>query len=210
MFAGLAMELCEGNAVCSTPMRVIAGQFRSRVLQAPPGTGTRPTSDRLRETLFNILGERVRQANFADLYAGSGAVGVEALSRGARAAHFVEKAAPPLVALRKNLAALGLQAQGTVDGRPVHRALEDKAKTVGGWDLVFLDPPYDAVEEYTATLSLLARHATRLLAPDALVVAEHANRYALPEQFGTLVRQRLLRQGDAALSFYSLPEPLTR
>lgn len=168
---------------------------------------TRPTSDRLRETLFNVLGPRVAGSQFADLYAGSGAVGVEALSRGAAFCCFVERAPAALAAIRSNLAALQITAGVQVESRPVARVLEDLAQSGSRFDLVFLDPPYEAAAEYTATLRALGENAADLLRPEATVVAEHARREKLPEAFGALARIRLLEQGDAALSFYRAAGP---
>lgn len=185
-------------------MRIVAGTYRSRQLTAPRGTATRPTSDRLRETLFNVLAPRLPAARFADLYAGSGAVGLEALSRGASFCCFVERAPPALTAIRANLAALGLKTGFSLESRAVTNALQRLAEAGTSFDLVFLDPPYDAAEDYIATLTTLAAHAAQLLAPEALVVAEHARRSPLAERFGALKHTRLLEQGDAALSFYAI------
>ncbi len=197
-------------------MRIIAGTLRSRQLVAPPGSTTRPTSDRLRETLFNVLGPRVSGCCFADLYAGTGAVGLEAISRGAAQVLFVEKARPALAALRENLRSLGIQDGYSLEERSVAAALKRRMERVGTppgvesspFDVVFLDPPYDASAEYTATLDLLGSHrAVDLLAPGALVVAEHSSRSGLPERVNRLTRSRVLRQGDATLSFYSVGLP---
>ena len=185
-------------------MRIIAGEYRSRRLAAPPGDATRPTSDRLRETLFNVLGPRVAGARLADLYAGSGAVGLEALSRGAAFCRFVERGPAAVQTIRANLASLGIPAGFTLDSRPVARALADLAAGSERFDLVFLDPPYEAAAEYTATLGWLGDTGNAVLAPHALVIAEHARRHDLPPRFGSLVRGRLLPQGDAALSFYAI------
>jgi 16S rRNA (guanine(966)-N(2))-methyltransferase RsmD len=183
-------------------MRIIAGSFRSRTLQAPPGLATRPTSDRLRETLFNVLAPRIQGAAFLDLYAGSGAVGIEALSRGAAQVTFVERAPAPLSVMRANLAKLGVTA-----GFRIH------AVSVGAWlrkpvselayDLIFLDPPYDAAQEYAATLGLLGGAAASRLAPGALVIAEHRRKERLGDRYGCLERTRLLEQSDASLSFFT-------
>jgi 16S rRNA (guanine(966)-N(2))-methyltransferase RsmD len=185
-------------------MRVIAGTLRRRVLEAPAGLATRPTSDRLRETLFNVLAPRIEDARFLDLYAGSGAVAIEAVSRGATKVVVVERADPALKALRANLETLALRAQVRVEsssvaaflrrGRPQSAALQ--------FDVVFLDPPYEAAEEYALALGLLGGEAKGLLSDDAVVIAEHRRKQHLEDCYGLLTRTRLLEQGDAALSFY--------
>lgn len=183
-------------------MRVIAGKYRSRPLSAPPGRHTRPTSDRLRETLFNVLAPRIEGSIFLDLYAGSGAVGIEALSRGAQQAIFVEQAAPALKTIRANLSLLKIHSGYAIESASAAAALQRLAEQGGKIDLVFLDPPYEKSEEYQLTLNLLGRAGNSLLAPDAVVIAEHAKRHQLAENYGVLQRYRTLRQGDAALSFY--------
>jgi 16S rRNA (guanine(966)-N(2))-methyltransferase RsmD len=186
-------------------MRIIAGEFRSRLLAAPRGMDTRPTSDRLRETLFNILGPRVQGSRFVDLYAGSGAVGIEAISRGAIHVHFAENAPPALTAIRENLKILGITKNFMLHERPALGALERMREQGSTQDIIFLDPPYEAEKEYEQILRMLGGTAhARLLAPDALVVAEHAKRTPLAESYGALTRTRILNQGAAALSFYQL------
>jgi 16S rRNA (guanine(966)-N(2))-methyltransferase RsmD len=199
-------------------MRIIAGSLRSRTLEAPPGLATRPTSDRLRETLFNVLAARIQGAAFLDLYAGSGAVGIEALSRGAASVAFVERAPAALKVLRANLDHLGLAAPGTTAGFRVHAsAVGTFLRRPAGatptperyeavrerYEVLFLDPPWDAAEEYAATLSLLGGSAAGVLGADSLVIAEHRKKQRLEDRYGSLQRTRLLEQGDAALSFYS-------
>ena len=186
-------------------MRVIAGRFRSRVLQAPRGMATRPTSDRLRETLFNVLAPRIEGSRFSDLYAGSGAVGIEALSRGAEFCWFAEKAPAAVTAIRANLAALKLQGGYALEDRGVASLLQALLKNSRLADIVFLDPPYEAAEDYAATLNFLAQNHATLLAEGAVVIAEHARKQPLAESYGSLIRTRTLEQGDAALSFYSTP-----
>ena len=188
-------------------MRVIAGHFRSRVLSAPPGLDTRPTSDRLRETLFNVLAPRISGAAFLDLYAGSGAVGIEAISRGAARVAFVERDPAAARVLRGNLESLHISEGFRVHAGSVKTFLQKRAADAGPKpdpnDIVFLDPPYDAADEYASTLNLLGGSTAAHLAPDAVVIAEHRRKTTLEESYGTLRRTRLLEQGDAALSFYA-------
>jgi 16S rRNA (guanine(966)-N(2))-methyltransferase RsmD len=186
-------------------MRVIAGQFRSRPLVAPKGRDTRPTSDRLRETLFNVLAARVPCSVFLDLYAGSGAVGIEALSRGAKEAIFVENAEPALRAIRANLSSLGVRGYA-LEARSANTALKRVTETGRAVDIVFLDPPYDQAAEYESTLTMLGGECRRLLAPGAVIVAEHLKKRDLAPGFGALSRYRMLTQGDSILSFYALQQ----
>lgn len=162
---------------------------------------TRPTSDRLRETLFNVLAHRIEGARFLDLYAGSGAIGIEALSRGAAHVAFVERSKSALKVQQANLARLGLK-QG-VEVYAVSVAAYLRRPVAARYDIVFLDPPYDAEKEYAASLERLGDEALTLLARDAVVIAEHRRKDRLAETYGALRRIRLLQQGDAALSFYA-------
>jgi 16S rRNA (guanine(966)-N(2))-methyltransferase RsmD len=192
-------------------MRIIAGSFRSRKLSAPRGSRTRPTSDRLRETLFNILATRIAGCYFVDLYAGTGAVGIEAISRGAEHVWFAEKAEPALAAIRANLSALQIVQGFTVEergtGALLKRLAKGAEKTGAVLDLIYLDPPWDAEPEYEKTLQLLGSARGRgMLAPGAMVVAEHSSKAMLAERYGEIVQTRTLKQGDAALSFYMRPE----
>jgi 16S rRNA (guanine966-N2)-methyltransferase len=186
-------------------MRVIAGTYRSRVLKSLKGNALRPTSDRLRETLFNVIATRIAGARFLDLFAGTGAVGIEALSRGAAEVVFIEKHAPAAALIRKNLESLGIRTGTTVLAMDTLRGLEKLAlrrKPDGAaFDLVFLDPPYDAAEDYSRVLEFLG--SADLLAPGGIVIAEHRRNFDLREARGELRRFRVLKQGDAALSFYS-------
>ncbi len=212
-------------------MRVIAGEFRSRVLQAPRGAATRPTSDRLRQALFNVLelgglGPAVRGSRFVDLYAGSGAVGIEAMSRGAQFVWFAEDARAAVAAIRANLAALKVACGYALEDRGSARLLRELAARRQGVDLVFLDPPYELAEAYEDTLRALApwNEAARpeasdqpagrkgvqplaaILSAGALVVAEHARKRPLAASYPALQRVRVLEQGDAALSFYQVSQ----
>ncbi len=185
-------------------MRVIAGEFRSRPLGTPKGLDTRPTSDRLRETLFNVLAPRIAGSVFLDLYAGSGAVGIEALSRGASHVIFVEHAPPALRAIRSNLASLGIRGNYSIQSHRVSTVLHHLAAAEPKADIVFLDPPYNTAEEYDSTLTLLGDECLPLLAPNAIVIAEHLRKLDLPAASGALHRYRTLKQGDSILSFYSI------
>ena len=196
----------EAIPLCWLAMRIIAGTFRSRMLVAPPGMSTRPTSDRLRETLFNVLAPRIEGAAFLDLYAGSGAVGLEALSRGAARVTFVERAPAALKVLNGNLERLGISGEVRIHAKSVSAFLRSSAQSAPKrerHEVVFLDPPYDAAEEYATTLGLLGGMAQGILAAGAMVIAEHRRKQAIDEQYGNLKRTRLLEQGDAALSFYA-------
>jgi len=173
-------------------MRVIAGEYRSRVLKSIPGNATRPTPDRLRETLFDILQTRIAGATFLDGYAGTGAVGIEALSRGAAHVFFLERNRAALDAIRENLAALGAARRATVAPGPVLQTLH-RCRA----EIVFLDPPYSLEREYRAALEALGEQ------PPSLVIAQHSVHFALEARYGGLVRSRVLRQGDNALSFFA-------
>lgn len=183
-------------------MRVIAGKFRSRRLRSLKGSVLRPTSDRLRETLFNILGATVEGATFVDLYAGTGAVGIEALSRGARKAIFVEPHVPAAALIRGNLASLGIGSEAEVVVADVLRGLERLETRRVRAQFIFLDPPYAQTEEYGKALEFLGE--SLLVAPGGRVIAEHPRKHTLPERSGELELIRVLEQGDSALSFYRL------
>jgi 16S rRNA (guanine966-N2)-methyltransferase len=181
-------------------MRVIAGKYRSRRLQAPSGTATRPTSDRLRETLFNVVAPSVPGSTWLDLFAGSGAVGIEALSRGAERVYFVESSGAAVRSIRANLKALGIEAGFEIADRDALAALSFFEKHDVSCDFCFLDPPYRKSQDYERILSFLSE--SKLLTGSSLVIAEHDKHFDPGENFGKLVRRRTLRQGDAVLSFY--------
>jgi 16S rRNA (guanine966-N2)-methyltransferase len=169
-------------------MRVIGGEFRSRVLKTLPGLEVRPTPDRMRETLFNILAPMIEGATFADVYAGTGSVGIEALSRGAAKAIFIEENRDACDVIRANLKSLGLEGRARVIQA---RASASLAAIDAG--IVFIDPPYPMVNEYAKCLEILARR------PAKLAIVQHPWRLELPE---LLKRTRVVRQGDNALSFF--------
>ena len=174
-------------------MRVIAGRFRSRRLKSVPGLDVRPTPDRLREALFNVLAPRLPGTIFLDAYAGSGAVGIEALSRDAKHAIFIERSAKALQVLRENLNSLGIGDEATVVRGSAAVLLHNHP-----CDIAFIDPPYQQVDEYAASLNSLA--ATQVQS----VIAQHPSKLILDEQYGRLQKVRVLRQGDNSLSFYEI------
>ncbi len=178
-------------------MRVIAGTARGIPLVAPRGRSTRPITDRVKETLFAILGDRVIEARMVDLYAGSGAIGIEALSRGAARVEFVERDRDALSAIRRNLERTRLEG-GRVHAVEVERFL---AADGGPWDLAMLDPPYE-VRDIVAPLRALAPR----LEQGASVVIKHFWRTALPDVDGLApVRER--RFGETTLSFWEVETP---
>jgi 16S rRNA (guanine966-N2)-methyltransferase len=185
-------------------MRIIAGTYRSRILKSLKGLALRPTSDRLRETLFDVLGPTVEGSRFLDIFAGTGAVGIEALSRGASQAVFIENHGPAANLIRRNLESLGVRTHYLVIAEDALRGLSKLATKHRpedpSFDLAFVDPPYAADDEYDRVLRFLG--AAPFLAPRATVIAEHRRTTELPPQFGALHQFRILRQGDAALTFY--------
>ncbi len=185
-------------------MRVIAGTYRSRILKSLKGLALRPTSDRLRETLFNVLAPNIAGSRFIDLFAGTGAIGIEALSRGAAEVVFIENHAPAVTLIRRNLESLGVTTGVSVLPVDALRGLALLAARrnsgASAFDHIFLDPPYAAAEDYSRVLEFLG--SADLLAPGGIVIAEHRRNFDLPEEPGALRRFRVLRQGDAALSFY--------
>jgi 16S rRNA (guanine966-N2)-methyltransferase len=187
-------------------MRVIAGLYRSRQLKSLDSAQLRPTSDRLREALFNVLAPRIPGACFLDLFAGTGAVGIEALSRGAEDVLFVENHAPTAKLVRNNLESLKIRKGATVLQMDSHRALEKlKQRQKNGdfsYDFVFLDPPYAAADEYLRIMTFLS--TAPFVNATTVVIAEHTRKFELPEEFPPLERVRVLKQGDAVLSFYRL------
>jgi 16S rRNA (guanine966-N2)-methyltransferase len=185
-------------------MRVIAGKYRSRLLQSLPGLDIRPTADRLRETLFNVLTagdpDALAGTVWVDFYAGTGAVGIEALSRGAAKVHFVESSASAADLIRKNLRGLGIEKGFEVLRLDATRALKSLDAAGVKANFAFLDPPYRLEEEYARVLAALS--SSQLISSESLVIAEHQKKFDPGQEFGGLKRYRNLVQGDAALSFY--------
>ena len=161
---------------------------------APKGETTRPTPDRLREALFSIVATQIEGAHFTDFYSGSGAVGFEALSRGAARCTFIEHDRAALEALRQNVKALGVESRTELIAKPVGSVLHQRP-----WKgILFLDPPYEAVAEYESCLQWFGKSEAEL------VLVQHDRRLKLADQFGRLKCTRQLKQGDNRVSFYCL------
>src|SRR5579859_5675811 len=170
-------------------MRVIGGEFRSRRLKSLPGLDTRPTPDRLRETLFNVLATQIADCSFMDIYAGTGAVGIEALSRGARRCVFIEKSRAAVEVIRDNVATLGLQRRVEIFTSKAAAVLE-RAHA----DIAFLDPPYELLKEYETSMVALDDSKT------PLVIVQHSWRFTPQEEYGQLRRYRSIKHSDNVLS----------
>jgi 16S rRNA (guanine966-N2)-methyltransferase len=180
--------------------RIIAGREKGRRLASPKGLLTRPTGARVRQTLFDILAPAPPGCRFLDLFAGSGGIGLEALSRGAARVVLVDGNAAAVAAIRENAKALqGAGGEVQVFRQEARPCLAGLAARGARFDIVYLDPPY-ASELYEPLLEELA--SSGLLAAEGVAVAEHFKKRALPETIGGLVRTRLVRVGDQHLSFY--------
>ena len=189
-------------------MRIIAGIYRGRHLKSPPSLDVRPTSDRLRETLFNIIAPRINEVRFLDLCAGSGAVGIEALSRGASHATFVDKSRKVCGLIEANLDLCGVPEDQTevFNTEALEFLHHVESRQLLRWDIVYFDPPYQ--ENYIRVLEYIGSNPSKLLTETGIVIVEHYHKNELPEEIGELTRTRLLKQGDATLSFYELANPL--
>jgi len=174
-------------------MRIIAGAYKGRNLKSPPSLQVRPTSDRLRETLFNVIAPRTEDARFLDLCAGTGAVGIEALSRGARHATFVDRSRRSCQLIESNVELCRIpQEQYEIYQSTAEDFLRQSKEHP--WEIIFFDPPYK--EDYSRTLDLLGNYG-------GLLIVEHHHKNNLPQTVGSLVKTRILKQGDSALSFYA-------
>jgi 16S rRNA (guanine966-N2)-methyltransferase len=179
-------------------MRIIAGHLKGRRLRGPVGTGVRPTSDGLRETLFNVLGPTIDGQRVLDAYAGTGALGLESLSRGAIGVTFVERDLREVRVLEANVAACGVQ-EACVIIRDDFLRIDGRHDFPHAFDLALLDPPYDLKD-----LDAVVGAAAAWLGPEGRLVLEHARRRDSPDAVPGLQRTRVLIAGDSALSFYSV------
>lgn len=182
-------------------MRISGGDARGRSIKPPKHGGLRPTSDKVREALFSILGGEVDGASFLELYAGTGAVGIEALSRGASRAVFVDSSQKAVRLIRENLGALGYREKAAVVGRDVLVFLKKTAPELGPFDIVFVDPPYHTGEGERA-LDALGEPGGGILSEGAAVVYEHFKKHGAPADAGRLVKRRDYTYGDTVLSIY--------
>jgi 16S rRNA (guanine966-N2)-methyltransferase len=187
-------------------MRVIAGTLKGRRLSAPSWPGLRPTSDKLRGTIFNILATRIRGATVLDGYAGTGALGIEALSRGAAAVAFVERDRRAQALIAQNLERCGI-AEGYAIIRAsfmpaLHTLHSERSRGIfDEFDVMLLDPPYGGDDRADRMDAVIAA-AGELMAPDGVLVLEHARKRPVPERSGRLIRTREVAAGDSALAFY--------
>lgn len=178
-------------------MRIIAGAYKGRNLKSPPSMNVRPTSDRLRETLFNVIAPRIQESRFLDLCAGTGAVGIEALSRGASHVTFVDRSRRSCTLIESNLELCRVsEDQQTIYCSEAGEFLRQTQS--GPWDIIYFDPPYK--DDYLKTLNRLS--SSNLLSSDGLLIVEHHHKNTLPDTIGNLSRTRVLKQGDSSLSFY--------
>jgi 16S rRNA (guanine(966)-N(2))-methyltransferase RsmD len=186
-------------------MRVIGGKYRGKRFSAPAGLEVRPTSDRLRETLFNILAPRIEGSRFLDLCAGTGAVGIEALSRGALRVAFIDRSRRSAAAIKTNLELVGIKEGAVVIVREAESALKRLVEDSAKFEIVFFDPPY-ASDIYPRVMGLLGE--LPLLSDDAIVIVEHRAKSRPEPAYGQLSLYRELKQGDSALAFYSVANGL--
>src|SRR5215510_10555153 len=185
-------------------VRVIAGTLKSRLLKTVSGNATRPTSDRLKETLFNLLQTKIVGSRFLDCFAGGGSIGIEAISRGAHFVAFIESSPHASKIIRENIASLGLSSSKRYSllNKTVEAGLKILQRTGAKFDIVFLDPPYEAASEYPRVLEALQQY--QIIEDEASIIAEHSKHSKLANQIGDLVRVRQVNQGDSVLSIYRL------
>jgi 16S rRNA (guanine966-N2)-methyltransferase len=178
-------------------MRIVAGEFRGRRLHVPKGEQIRPTTDRVREAIFSMIAPHIAEARVLDLFAGTGAMGLEALSRGAATAVFVDQRTEAVRLIGSNIEMCGVRERVRIVQGPVERAIRRLAEAGGGYDLIFMDPPY-GMGYVERTLP----HLGAIAVEDALLVAEHHVKDILPDRVGEWVRSRERRYGDTVVTFY--------
>jgi len=184
-------------------MRIIAGSYKGRTLKSPPSMHVRPTSDRLRETVFNVIAPRISNARFLDLCAGTGAVGIEALSRGAAHTTFVDRSRKSCTLIESNVALCRIsEEQAEIYNSDAADFLRQAVSwKMAPWDVIFYDPPYK--DDPTPLLELIGIHQPQLLSDGGIVIVEHHHKLELPQVLAKLDRTRVLKQGDSSLSFFA-------
>jgi len=181
-------------------MRVIAGDYKGRRLKAVPGLNTRPTTDKVKESMFNIIGQLFAGGTALDLFAGTGGLGIEALSRGIDRAVFIDKDFKAIQTIKENVRELGLSDRAEVYKNDARRALEQLAERGVLFELVFLDPPYQKTLFYEELI--LQMQELGLLLDGAVIVAEHSADVELPDRYDAAVRWRQATYGEISISFY--------
>jgi len=196
------LETFNLNPETTLIVRIIAGQYRGRVLKSPPSMQIRPTSDRLRETLFNVIAPRIAEARFLDLCAGSGAVGIEAISRGASYVTFVDRSRKMCGLIEANLDLCGVPEEMTevILSEAVEHLRRIPAREGAPYDIAYFDPPYAL--DYLPVLELFGTQTVALLGNGGILIVEHHHKNNLKDEIGKMRRWRILKQGDSALSFY--------
>jgi len=196
------LETFNLNPETTLIVRIIAGQYRGRVLKSPPSMQIRPTSDRLRETLFNVIAPRIADARFLDLCAGSGAVGIEAISRGASYVTFVDRSRKMCGLIEANLDLCGVPEEMTevILSEAVEHLRRIPAREGAPYDIAYFDPPYAL--DYLPVLELFGTQTVALLGAEGILIVEHHHKNNLKDEIGKMRRWRILKQGDSALSFY--------
>ncbi len=180
-------------------MRVISGEYKGRPLAAVPGKGTRPTTDKVKESIFNMIGPYFDGGWVLDLYAGTGGLGIEALSRGMEKAVFIDIDPKAVSVIKRNVASLKLEPQAEIYRNDSHRAMKALAKRDLRFDLVFLDPPY-AKQKIEEEIKFLQE--SNLLADHARIVAEHDAQYQMAEKIEACTKERSVTYGDTTVSIY--------
>ncbi len=180
-------------------LRVIAGEFRGRRLDRIEGMEIRPTSDKVKESLFNILGETVIDSSFLDLFGGTGGIGIEALSRGAKHVVFIDSSIKSIKVLKGNLEHMKIQEGAEVYNTDYETAIKKLHINNKQFDIIFIDPPYS---KGMAQNALVCIAANPILADDGLIIAEHDTKDAMPDKVGNLVLYRVKQYSNTSLSFY--------
>lgn len=184
-----------------TIVRVIAGSAKNRKLKAPSGQDTRPITSMIKEALFNVLGSKVNESSFLDLFAGSGSVGIEAISRGASQVFFVDNSYKAIKVIKHNLDHCGFSDSAEVYKNDVFKVLDILNKKAVVFDIIYIDPPFNNLEIFDQVMSALDKKP-QLLAPDGVIIIRSQRQQSLPDQYINLVKSRLGKYGESVLHYY--------